>query len=158
MNDRKEVTAHGDLREPRLTSVAKVADLARQDKDFMQVAELFTGRMDFDVGSLVGELVAAESVPALAGPALQAGRDGQAGGVGTTWDLQRLEDAVDALFEVERLEEDEAGKAEEIAPPARGRTADRRTGQAGRCCAEAVNAAGVRGRGSQAEAESDQRH
>jgi hypothetical protein len=65
MNDQKEVVARGDLREARLTSVAKLADLARVDKDFMQVAELFTGRIDFDVGVLVGELVAAESVPVL---------------------------------------------------------------------------------------------
>jgi hypothetical protein len=77
---------------PSLTSVAKVADLARQDKDFMQVAELFTGRMDFDVGTLVGELVADESVPAL--PVLRykpTGMDKRAAWE-RTWELQRMED------------------------------------------------------------------
>jgi hypothetical protein len=117
MNDQKDVTARGELCEPRLTSVAKVADLARTDKDFMQVAEIFTGRMDFDVGVLVGELVAAESVPAL--PVLRykpAAMDRRAAWE-RTWDLQRLEDAVDALFEVERLKKMEPGKAEETIRP-----------------------------------------
>jgi hypothetical protein len=117
MNDRKEVTASGELREPRLTSVAKVADLARADRDFMQVAEIFTGRMDFDVGSLVGELVASESVPAL--PVLRykpAAMDKRAAWE-RTWDMQRLEDAVDALFEVERLKRMDPGKAEETLRP-----------------------------------------
>ena len=157
MNDRKEVTARGELREPRLTSVAKVADLARQDKDFMQVAEIFTGRMDFDVGALVGELVAAESVPAL--PVLRykpAAMDKRAAWE-RTWDLQRLEDAVDSLFEVERLTKIEAGKAEETAQPARGRAADRRSGQAAGA-ARGGQRGGLRGRGGQAETESDQRH
>ena len=43
MNERGEVTARGELHEPRLTSVAKLADVARQDADLMQVAELYTG-------------------------------------------------------------------------------------------------------------------
>jgi hypothetical protein len=84
---------------PCLTSVAAVADVARADKDFMQVAELFTGRMDFDVGTLMAELVAAESVPAL--PVLRykpAALDKRAAWE-RTWELQRLEDAVDALFD-----------------------------------------------------------
>ena len=103
MNDRKMITARGELREPRLTPVAKVADLARQDKDFMPVAEIFAGRMDFDVGALVGQLVATESVPAL--PVLRykpAAMDKRKAWE-RTWELQRLEDAVDALFDVERL-------------------------------------------------------
>jgi hypothetical protein len=102
MNDGKQVTAHGDLRTPRLTSVMKVADMARQDKDFMQVAELYAGRMDFDVANLVGELVTAESVPAL--PILRykpSGLDKRTAWE-RTWDLQRLEDAVDGLFEEQR--------------------------------------------------------
>ncbi len=41
MNDQKTVTAKDNLHEPRLTSVAHAADLARQDKDFMQVAEIY---------------------------------------------------------------------------------------------------------------------
>ena len=117
MDNRNESGAHGELHEPRLTSVAKIADIARADKDFMQVAEIFTGRMDFDVGTLVGELVAAESVPAL--PILRykpAAMDKRAAWE-RTWDLQRLEDAVDALFDVERLRKIDPGKAEAILRP-----------------------------------------
>lgn len=112
MNDQKAATAKGILHEPRLTSVAKIADLAKQDKDFMQVAELYTGRMDFDVANLVGDLIAAECVPCL--PVLRytpAGLDKRTAWE-RTWRLQRLEDAVDALFEVERLKKIEPGNAE----------------------------------------------
>ena len=117
MNDGKEVTARSELQEPRLTSVAKVADLARDDKDFMQVAELFTGRMDFDVGSLVGELVAAESVPALPVLRYKAAAMDKRLAWERTWDLQRLEDDVDALFDVERLKKIDGSKAEETLRP-----------------------------------------
>jgi hypothetical protein len=117
MNETGEATARGDLHEPRLTSVAKVADIARADKEFMQVAEVYTGRMDFDVGSLVGELVAAESVPALPVQRYKPGGLDKRRAWERTWDLQRLEDAVDALFEVERLKKMAAGKAEEVLRP-----------------------------------------
>jgi hypothetical protein len=87
--------------EPKLTNVGTVADFARADKDFMQVAEIFTGRMDFDVGALVGELVAAESVPVL--PVLRykpAAMDKRRAWE-RTWELQRQEDRINA--EIERL-------------------------------------------------------
>lgn len=48
-----------------LTTAAQVADVARHDQEFMRAAELYTGRADFEVGNLVGELIAAESVPCL---------------------------------------------------------------------------------------------
>jgi hypothetical protein len=117
MNDRKEATARNELQEPRLTSVAKVADVARADKDFMQVAEIFTDRMDFDVGTLVGELVAAESVPALPGLRYKPAAMDKRAAWERTWDLQRLEDAVDALFEIERLKKIAPAKAEETLRP-----------------------------------------
>ncbi len=101
--DRKEVTAHGELRQPRLTSAAKIADIARADKDFMQVAEIFAGRLDFDVGALVGELIAAEGVPAL--PVLRykpAAMDKRAAWE-RTWELQRAEDRINA--EIEALQQ-----------------------------------------------------
>jgi len=117
MNNEKTVTARDNLHEPRLTSIATVADLAKQDKDFMQVAEIYAGRMDFDVANLVGDLVAAESVPCL--PVLwykPTGLDKRAAWE-RTWELQRLEDALDALFEVERLKKVEPGKAQESLRP-----------------------------------------
>jgi len=98
---------------PALISVAKVADLAKQDKNFMEVAELYAGRMDFDVANLIGDLVAAESVPCL--PILRYKPNGldKRAAWERTWELQRLEDAVDALFEMERLKNIEPGKAED---------------------------------------------
>lgn len=116
MNKRNEVTAHGELYKPRLTSVEKVADFARQDEDFMQVAEVFTERQDFDVAALVAELVAAESVPCL--PILRykpAGIDKRKTWE-RTWELQRLEDEVDALFEITLLKQIDANNAESVLP------------------------------------------
>ncbi len=116
MNDNKTVTPDS-LHEPRLISVARVADLATQDEDFMQVAELYAGRMDFDVANLVGDLVEAESVPCLSVLRYKPiGLDKRAAWE-RTWDLQRLEDAVDALFEVERLKKIEPGKIQETLRP-----------------------------------------
>ena len=100
MNGQKSITAIGTLQAPKLTSIAKVADLARQDKDFIQVAELYTGRPDYEAANLVGELIAAESVPCL--PVLRykpGGLDKHAAWE-RTWELQRREDTVDAIFEV----------------------------------------------------------
>lgn len=103
MNEKRELTARGDLREPRLTSVAKLADLAQADKDFMQVAEIFTGRKDFNAGALVADLVAAESVPAL--PILRYRPSGleKRKAWERTWELQCREDEIDALFTIGQL-------------------------------------------------------
>ena len=111
MNEEKQITAHTTLREPRLTSIALVADLARKDAQFIQVAELYVGRMDFDITGLIDELITAESVPAL--PVLRYKPNGlhKRAVWERTWGLQRLEDAVDALFEADRLKElDERAK------------------------------------------------
>ena len=82
--------------QPRLTTVAALADRIREDAEFLQVAELYTGRSDFDVARLVASLVEYQSVPLL--PVL---RYKQAGlrkheAWERTWDLQRREDAIDA--------------------------------------------------------------
>lgn len=113
MNDNGKVTAHVSLRKPKLTSIAKVADVARADSDFMQVAELYRERADFDIGALVAELIEAESVPHL--PILRykpSGLDKRAAWE-RTWELQRLEDNIDALFEVERLKAVKLEQAEQ---------------------------------------------
>lgn len=110
--DRLEDPRHwsGD---PALTSVVRLADRARGDADFMAVAELYTGRPDFDAAALVADLVAAESVPFLpvlryTDDGLRKRRDWEA-----TWDLQRREDAIDARTDLpeghpDRLTADEA--------------------------------------------------
>ena len=84
------------LREISLYSVAKLADVARQDTEFQQVGELFRDDLAFDVQKLVEDLVAAECVPLL--PVLRYKPSGliKRGVWERTWDLQRQEDAIDA--------------------------------------------------------------
>ena len=93
MNDADRPTATLDI---ALVSVAKLADVARQDAEFLQVGELFRDDPAFDVQALVGELVAAECVPLL--PVLRYKPSGliKHGTWERTWDLQRQEDAIDA--------------------------------------------------------------
>ena len=62
MNDEGKPTARLDI---ALTTVGKLADIARQDPDFLQVGELYRDDPAFDVTRLVAELVEAESVPLL---------------------------------------------------------------------------------------------
>lgn len=69
------------------------------------------------MANLVGELITAESVPCL--PVLRYKPTGldKRNAWERTWALQRLEDAVDSLFETERLKKIEPGKAEETLRP-----------------------------------------
>jgi len=79
-----------------LTTCARLADEARKDADFMQVAQLYRERADFDLLALVGELVESEAVPFL--PVLRYKPTGlrKREAWERTWDLQRQEDAIDA--------------------------------------------------------------
>ena len=77
-----------------LVSVGKLADVARQDADFLQVGELYRDDPAFAVSRLVAELVEAESVPLLPilrykPPGLRKREEGE-----KTWELQRREDAL----------------------------------------------------------------
>lgn len=76
-----------------LTSTSRLADAARQDADFMQVAALYAGHADFDPSQLVAELVASEAVPFL--PVLRYTNAGLRKRTQweDTWSLQRREDA-----------------------------------------------------------------
>jgi hypothetical protein len=87
-------------RDPQVTTVARLADKARADTDFMQAAEAYRGRPDFDVTALVTELVESESVPYL--PVLRYTESGlrKRAQWERTWDLQRQEDAIDARAEL----------------------------------------------------------
>jgi hypothetical protein len=93
MNDAGQPTAKLDI---ALVSVAELADVARQDAEFLQVGELYRDDPAFDVQALVAELVTAESVPIL--PVLRYKPSGliKRGTWERTWDLQRQEDAIDA--------------------------------------------------------------
>ena len=93
MNDEGKPTARLDI---ALTTVGKLADIARQDPDFLQVGELYRDDPAFDVTRLVAELVEGESVPLL--PILRYKPSGlrKREEWENTWTLQRREDAIDA--------------------------------------------------------------
>lgn len=76
----------------QLTSTSRLADAARQDADFMHMAELYAGHADFDPGQLVAALVAGEAVPFL--PVLRYNDTGlrKRAQWEDTWALQRRED------------------------------------------------------------------
>ena len=90
MNDEGRPTARLDI---ALTSVAKLADVARQDAEFMEVGEVYRDDSAFDVQRLVEELVQAEHVPLL--PVLRYKPAGlrKRKEWEQTWELQRREDA-----------------------------------------------------------------
>ena len=90
------------FKEPRLVSCAQLADMLRSDADFLQVAELYMDRPDFDVSRLVEKMVRDQAVPFL--PVLRY----KPGGLRKrkdwehAWELQRLEDALDARTKLEK--------------------------------------------------------
>jgi hypothetical protein len=79
-----------------LLSIARLADVARQDTTFMQVGELYRDDPAFDVHTLIAELVNAECVPLL--PILRNKASGlrKRAEWETTWELQRCEDELAA--------------------------------------------------------------
>ncbi len=79
--------------EPRVTSTARLADHARQDEEFRQVAALYCGRDDFDWTDLITELVLDEAVPFLAVHRYVDSGLRKRAEWEETWRLQRLEDA-----------------------------------------------------------------
>jgi hypothetical protein len=93
MNDEGTPTSKIEV---SLTSVAKLADIARQDEQFMEVGEVYRDDSAFDVQRLVEELVQNEHVPLL--PVLRYKTNGLRNRAEwqTTWELQRLEDKLRA--------------------------------------------------------------
>lgn len=104
--DRLEDPCHWPVVE--LTSAARLADRLRQDAEFMQVAELYRGRPDFDVVALVSELALSEGVPAL--PIWRYKPSGlrKREAWEQVWELQRKEDAIDAELGVDAPDLSEA--------------------------------------------------
>lgn len=112
--------------DPQLKSVSRLADAARQDAEFMQVAELYAGRADFDVAQLTAELVAAEAVPFL--PVLRYADSGlrKRAEWEACWARQRQEDAIDAQVAAEnprRAEESEDDYSKRLAADQKRRKA-----------------------------------
>lgn len=105
--------------ETRLTTTAKLADRLRDDPEFLQVAELYAGRADFELAKLVAELVEGESVPLLAAlrykpPGLRKRRAWE-----EVWELQRREDAIDARPALPESHPDHLSESEARAAKAR---------------------------------------
>jgi len=99
MNDEGKPTARLAI---ALTTIGKLADIARQDAEFLQVGELYRDDTAFDVSRLVAELVEAESIPLL--PILRYKPSGlrKREEWEKTWTLQRQEDAIDARTKLPR--------------------------------------------------------
>ncbi|BCS31414.1 DNA methylase [Luteitalea sp. TBR-22] len=100
---------------PILLTTAALSDLARRDVEWMAMAEAYRGRADFDVTTLVTELVTAEGVPYL--PAYRYKESGlrKRAQWEATWALQRQEDAIDARVDLpegdpQRLTREEADR------------------------------------------------
>ena len=93
MNDSQTPTAKVSI---SILSTAKLADLAQQDPDFMQVGALYRHSDTFHLQTLIDELIEAESVPLL--PILRYKPSGlrKRAEWEQTWMLQRQEDAIDA--------------------------------------------------------------
>jgi len=85
---------------PELLSCASLADQMRIDQSFLNVAEIFRGRPDFELADLIRELVEPEAVPFL--PVLRYKDSGMRDREvwERTWDLQRREDAIDAEIQL----------------------------------------------------------
>lgn len=78
---------------PQVLSTWRLSELARRDRDFLQVAVVYTGEDSPDVHALVSELVGREAVPSL--PSQRYSDTGlrKRAQWEATWDLQRREDA-----------------------------------------------------------------
>lgn len=100
---------------PLLLSCALLADRVRQDAQFQNIAELFTGNSLFDIQQLVSELVASDEVPQMAAARLKPASIMKYRAWQETWDKQRQEDAIDVEFGVaEPLLEEDAKHAAKV--------------------------------------------
>ncbi|BAN04393.1 BREX-2 system adenine-specific DNA-methyltransferase PglX [Ilumatobacter coccineus] len=74
-------------------SIAQLADIAREDTDFVQVAALYRDTTDVDLVELIAELTKADAVPYLAAWRYKDSGLRKRSVWERTWDLQRREDA-----------------------------------------------------------------
>lgn len=105
--------------EPRLCSVARLADRVRGDADFQQVAALYRGRPDFDLANLVEELVLEEGVPFLSVLRYKSSGLRKRAQWEESWRLQRLEDEIDARTQLPAADPRHLSAAEATATKAR---------------------------------------
>ncbi len=81
---------------PQLQTCAQLADRARNEKSFEQVASLYTGTEVFDAQSLVGKLVANDCVPGMSAERYKPRAMPKYKAWLEIWRRQRAEDAIDA--------------------------------------------------------------
>jgi hypothetical protein len=84
-------------RVPEMTSCARLADEARKDVEFRSAAELYVGRPDLDLAKMIETLVVDEAAPYLAAWRYTAEGMHIRAAWEEVWELQRREDAIDAL-------------------------------------------------------------
>lgn len=82
--------------QPELRSITTLAATAERDRDWMQVAELYTGQPGFDIPGLLRKLVEDEAAPALKILRYKAAGLRKRAEWEQTWDKQRREDAIDS--------------------------------------------------------------
>jgi hypothetical protein len=75
-----------------ISTVARLTSDARTDAEFVQVAQLYAGREDVDLGALIGELVKGDSVAYLAASRYTNSGLRKYAEWLQTWELQRRED------------------------------------------------------------------
>ena len=83
-----------------LQTCAQIADRIRHDANLIRVAELYCGSDLFDLQALVSELVEADNVPQMAAARLKPSSIPKFRAWQETWNMQRLEDAIDEKYGV----------------------------------------------------------
>ncbi|MFA7484376.1 MAG: BREX-2 system adenine-specific DNA-methyltransferase PglX, partial [Vulcanimicrobiota bacterium] len=85
---------------PTIITTARLADAMARDPDFLQVAQLYTGRDDFDLTKLVTGLCMKEDVPYLSSLRYKATGLRKRAQWEKTWELQRREDAGEEIGKI----------------------------------------------------------
>jgi hypothetical protein len=93
---------------PAPLSVAHLADLLARDAEAVQIAELLTGTEAPEMAPFLAGLVKDEHVPCVAGARYTESGLRKRASWEATWDLQRKEDAIDALAEAGTITADDA--------------------------------------------------
>lgn len=104
---------------PKVQTIQELADTAARDEDFVAVGARYTGDASFDVYRLVESLVLQESVPFL--PTQRYKKSGltRRKAWEDVWELQRMEDRIDARCDLPEDDEDFLSPAEAKALKAR---------------------------------------
>ena len=100
--------------EPSPVPVSRLADLLSLDAEAVELAEHLAGMKAPEMAPLVAELVKGEHVPCAAGARYTESGLRKRASWESTWDLQRKEDAIDALAASGRISESEAADRKRI--------------------------------------------